>query len=417
MIETNKIILTNGLTVVHHFDDTSPFVVVNTLYKIGAKDENPEKTGFAHLFEHLMFEGSKNSDTYDEPLQEAGGENNAFTNNDYTNYYCQVPANNLDVALFLEADRMCNLKINQRALNEQKRVVIEEFKEHYINQPYGNVWHILREMLYEKHPYRWPTIGKTTEHVANATLDDVKSFYSAYYQPSNAILVVSGNISKEFAFERANHFFGEIKNINTTEKNIFIEPKQLAARTKTVFEDISLDAIYIAFHAPDRLDPYFFISDVVSDILSGSQSSRLYQKLVKELKLFVSIDAYISASNEIGLFCIEGKLAPGVEPKAAEAAIWVELEKIKTDVAAHELEKIKNKTLSFINFSDTSLMGKTVNIAFYELLGDADMINKEEENYTAITLEQVSNFSKNTFTKAKSNTLFYLKKSNDTEQK
>jgi predicted Zn-dependent peptidase len=414
MIETSKKILKNGLTGVHHFDETSPFVVVNTLYKIGAKDEDPERTGFAHLFEHLMFEGSKNSDTYDEPLQEAGGENNAFTNNDYTNYYCQVPKNNLDVALFLEADRMCNLKINQRALNEQKKVVIEEFKEHYINQPYGNVWHILREMIYEKHPYMWPTIGKTTDHVANATLEDVKSFYTKYYQPSNAILVVGGNLDKEFVFERVEHFFGEINFSVSAPKNLISEPIQSIPKEKTVFADVSLDAIYIAFKAPDRFDPNFFVSDLVSDILSGSQSSRLYQKLVKEKKLFVSIDAYISASNEVGLFCVEGKIAPGIDPKIAESAIWEELELLKNEaVSFNELQKIKNKTLSHLNFSDTSLMSKVINIAYFELLGDANLINKEEENYLAVSAEAILAFSNHTFQKDKSNTLHYLKKEND----
>lgn len=414
MIETSKKILQNGLTVVHHFDETSPFVVVNTLYKIGAKDEDPERTGFAHLFEHLMFEGSKNSDTYDEPLQEAGGENNAFTNNDFTNYYCQVPTNNLDVALFLEADRMCNLKINQRALNEQKKVVIEEFKEHYINQPYGNVWHILREMIYEKHPYRWPTIGKTTDHVANATLDDVKSFYSKYYQPSNAILVIGGNLPKEFVFERVEHFFGEIKTNDIGPKNKIIEPTQSTPKAKTVFEEVSLNAIFIAFKGPDRFDPTFFVSDLVSDLLSGSQSSRLYQKLVKEQKLFVSIDAYISASNEIGLFCVEGKIAPDVDIKIAEEAIWQALELLKNEaISLNELQKIKNKTLSHLNFSDTSLMSKVINIAYFELLGDANLINKEEENYLNVSAEDILLFANQTFQKEKSNTLYYLKKEND----
>ncbi|MBX7224657.1 MAG: insulinase family protein [Chitinophagales bacterium] len=413
MIQVSKKILKNGLTVVHHLDENTPFVVVNVLYKVGAKDEDPERTGFAHLFEHLMFEGSKHAKSYDQPLQEAGGENNAFTNNDYTNYYSQVPANNIDISLFLEADRMAFLNINQRSLNVQKKVVVEEFKENYINQPYGDVWHLLREMVYEKHPYKWPTIGLRTEHISEAVLEEVRNFFSMHYQPQNAILVIGGNIEEAVAFEKAEQYFGWIEPQTVTEKKEVIEPEQTVAKTKTVYADVPLNGLYIAFKSTDRYDDDFYVSDLISDILSGGQSSRLYQRLVKEQKLFVSIDAYISASNEIGMFVVEGKINEDVPVSVAEAAVWQEIELLKTELTEKEIRKTKNKILSYLNFSDTSIMGRTINIAYYEMLGDANGINQEESKYESVTLEKIQRFCNKYLTHSKSNTLYYLRKQHD----
>lgn len=413
MIQVSKKILKNGLTVIHHLDESTPFVVVNVLYKVGAKDEDPERTGFAHLFEHLMFEGSKHANSYDQPLQEAGGENNAFTNNDYTNYYSQVPANNIDISLFLEADRMAFLNINQRSLNVQKKVVVEEFKENYINQPYGDVWHLLREMVYEKHPYKWPTIGLRTEHISEAVLEEVRNFFSMHYQPQNAILVIGGNIEEAVAFEKSEQYFGWIEPQTVIEKKEVIEPEQTVAKTKTVYADVPLNGLYIAFKSTDRYDDDFYVSDLISDILSGGQSSRLYQRLVKEQKLFVSIDAYISASNEIGMFVVEGKINEDVPVSVAEAAVWQELELLKTELTEKEIRKTKNKILSYLNFSDTSIMGRTINIAYYCMLGDANGINQEESKYESVTLEKIQRFCNKYLTHSKSNTLYYLRKQHD----
>jgi zinc protease len=410
MIDYSKEVLENGLTLIHHYDETTPFVVVNTLYKVGAKDEDESRTGFAHLFEHLMFSGSKHFKDFDKPLQEAAGENNAFTNNDYTNYYDVVPVINIETALCLEADRMHQLNINKKSLEVQRKVVVEEFKENYINQPYGNVWHLLREMVYEKHPYKWPTIGKELKHVEEASLEDVKAFYETYYQPNNAILVIAGNIKKEKAIEFTANYFGELTGNHLTKKT-FTEPEQTAAKVKTVHENVPLNSVYIAFKMCDRLHPDYFTADVTSDILSNGGSSRLHEKLVKELKAFVEIDAYITASDDVGLFVFEGKVSDGFDVQKATDLIWQEIENIKQEkVNEHELVKCKNKMLTSMHFSEASLLNRAISLAYYESLGNANMINEEDKNYDKVTIEKVQHFAQKTFTKEKSNTLFYLKK-------
>ena len=410
MIDYSKEVLGNGLTLIHHYDETTPFVVVNTLYKVGAKDEDESRTGFAHLFEHLMFSGSKHFKDFDKPLQEAAGENNAFTNNDYTNYYDVVPVINIETALCLEADRMHQLNINKKSLEVQRKVVVEEFKENYINQPYGNVWHLLREMVYEKHPYKWPTIGKELKHVEEASLEDVKAFYETYYQPNNAILVIAGNINKEKAIEFTDNYFGELTGNHLTKKT-FNEPEQTAAKVKTVYENVPLNAVYIAFKMCDRLHPDYFTADVTSDILSNGSSSRLHEKLVKELKAFVEIDAYITASDDIGLFIFEGKVSDGFDVQKATDLIWLEIEKIRHEkVNEHELVKCKNKMLTSMHFSEASLLNRAISLAYYESLGNANMINEEDKNYDKVTIEKVQHFAQKIFTKERSNTLFYLKK-------
>jgi zinc protease len=411
MIDYSRDVLENGLTFIHHYDQTTPFVVVNTLYKVGAKHEDAHRTGFAHLFEHLMFSGSKHFTNFDKPLQEAGGENNAFTNNDYTNYYDTVPAINIEIPLCLEADRMANLNINKKSLDVQRKVVCEEFKENYINQPYGNVWHLLREMVYEKHPYRWPTIGKELKHVEDATLEDVQEFYSNYYQPSNAILVIAGNVEKETAKVLAQKYFGALEGKPVEQKN-FDEPEQQAAKSKTVYEDVPLNAVYIAFKMCDRLHPDYYVADVTSDILSNGTSSRLHQKLVKEEKAFVEIDAYITSSDDIGMFVLEGKISADFDIQKATDLIWKELEKMKMEkVSDSELQKCKNKMLTYMNFSEASLLNRAISLATYEVLGNANLINEEEKFYDAVSAERILEFAQKTFTEEKSNTLFYLKKS------
>lgn len=410
MIDFYKEVLANGLTFIHHYDNTTPFVVVNTLYKVGAKHEEEHRTGFAHLFEHLMFSGSKHFKDFDKPLQEAGGENNAFTNNDFTNYYDTVPAINIETPLSLEADRMTALNINKKSLDVQRKVVCEEFKENYINQPYGNVWHILREMVYTQHPYRWPTIGKELKHVEDATLEDVKNFYATYYQPNNAILTIAGNIEQEKAKELVLQYFGKLES-HAVESKIFFEPEQTEAKEKTVQEDVPLNAIYITFKMCSRIHPDYFVADVCSDILSNGPSSRLHQRLVKEAKAFVEIDAYITASDDIGMFVIEGKVAEQMNIQAATDLIWKEINTLQQEmVQERELQKCKNKMLTSLNFSEASLLNRAIGLASYELLGNANLINEEEKNYDAVTAERIQAYAQQTFTKEKSNTLFYLKK-------
>lgn len=410
MIEYSKVILENGLTVLHHYDATTPFVVVNTLYKVGAKDEQETKTGFAHLFEHLMFSGSKHFKDFDKPLQEAGGENNAFTNNDYTNYYDIVPAINIEIPLALEADRMQHLNINKKSLEVQRKVVCEEFKENYINQPYGNTWHLLRALVYQNHPYKWPTIGKELKHIEDARLEDVQAFYNNYYQPKNAILVVAGNMEKDATIQLVNSYFNSIKTTDINRPTLS-EPEQTQATEKTVYDDVPLNAIYIAFKMCDRLHPDYYVADLTSDILSNGTSSRLHQRLVKEAKAFVEIDAYITASNDIGMFVFEGKISDQFSIQEATDLIWKEITLLQQElVQEKELEKCKNKVLTYQHFSESSLLNRAISLAYYELIGDANLINTEDKKYEAIQAQDIQRFAQNTLHKNRSNTLYYLKK-------
>ena len=378
MIQFERFTLPNGLKLIVHEDKSTPMVVVNVLYDVGARDEEPMKTGFAHLFEHLMFGGSLHIPVYDEPLQVAGGENNAFTTNDLTNYYLQLPAENIETAFWLESDRMISLAFNKKSLEVQRKVVSEEFKEHYINKPYGDAWHKMRELAYTRHPYRWMTIGAELSHIENASLEDVKAFFTKHYSPSNAILVVAGNINIEKAKELAEKWFGSIPAGEKYTRELPVEPKQTSPRTREVHANVPLDAIYKCWHIYTRTDRRYYITDLISEILSGGGSSRLYQSLVKEKKLFSNIECYHLGSTDAGLLTIEGKLVKGVNMKEAEAGISEELKKLQDDgVSAKELEKVKNKTESMMAFEDMSVMNRATSLAMYELLGDADLINKE----------------------------------------
>ena len=381
----------------------------SVLYDVGARDEDPEKTGFAHLFEHLMFGGSINIPVYDEPLQDAGGENNAFTSNDITNYYCQLPAENLETAFWLESDRMLSLAFSPQSLDVQRKVVCEEFKEHYINKPYGDVWHKLRSLTYQKHPYRWMTIGKELKHIEEATLEDVKSFFNKHYTPSNAILVVAGHVDFEAVKSLTEKWFGPIPAGNKYNRSLPAEPPQSEPRLMETKADVPLDALYKAWHIFPRTDRRYYIADLITDILGGGASSRLFQVLVKEKKLFSNIECYHLGSVDAGLLVIEGKLVKGVAMKDAEQAIDMELTKLcKEDISEKELEKVKNKTESAMAFEDMSLVNRAASLALYELLGDADLINTELSRYRSVTAEDIREQSVAIFKKNNSNTLHYF---------
>lgn len=408
MIEFDKFTLKNGLRVIVHRDETTPMAAVNILYNIGAKDENPERTGFAHLFEHLMFGGSVNIPNYDEPLQLVGGDNNAWTNNDITNYYLTVPKANLETAFWLESDRMLSLAFSEKSLEVQRSVVIEEFKQRYFNQPYGDVWLHLRPLAYQEHPYQWPTIGKSIDHIEKATLEEVKDFFFHHYAPNNAIMVVAGNVETNQVKELAEKWFEPIERREIAERNLPVEPVQTEFRSKKIESNVPFDAIYMAFHMGKRMDEDFYIVDLVSDVLSNGQSSRIFQSLVKEKNLFSSIDAYLTGDFEPGLFLITGKLIEGVEMEAAEAAIWEELNKIASEkVDAYELQKVKNKVESTLVFSEISYLNKAMNLATHELLGDANDINKEVEKYQKVTTDDILNKSAELFRKENCSTLYY----------
>ncbi len=408
MVRFKKFVLDNGLRVIVHEDHSTPMAVLDIMYDVGARDENPEKTGFAHLFEHLMFGGSINIPEYDEPLQMAGGENNAYTTNDLTNYYIQLPAENLETAFWLESDRMLSLAFSEKSLEVQRKVVCEEFKERYINQPYGDAWHKLRELAYRQHPYRWMTIGKELSHIENARLEDVKEFFFTHYRPNNAVMVVAGNVNDEKVKELAEKWFGPIPAGEKYIRNLPREPIQTESRKIELKADVPLDALYQCWHIPDRLDKRYYAVDLISDLLSGGGSSRLYQSLVKEKKLFSQIDCYQTGSTDEGLMVVEGKLVKGVKPEDAERAIEEELNKMRTEkISGKELQKVKNKTESMITFEDMSVMSRANSLAYYEILGDAHMMNEELEKYAAVTAEEILLESRAVFRKENCSTLYY----------
>ena len=409
MIRFEKFTLDNGLRVLVHEDKSTPMAVINVLYDVGARDEDPEKTGFAHLFEHLMFGGSKNIPVYDEPLQVAGGENNAYTTNDLTNYYCQLPAENIETAFWLESDRMLKLAFSKKSLKVQRKVVCEEFKEHYINKPYGDVWHKLRTLVYTTHPYKWMTIGASLKHVEDATLQDVKDFFKKHYNPANAILTVAGNINIAQVKELAEKWFAPIPAGEKYDRNLPAEPKQTAPRMLEVKADVPLDALYKCWHIYPRTDERYYTADLISDILSGGGSSRLYQALVKEQQLFSNIDCYHMGSTDAGIMVIEGKLVKGVDIKKAEVAVNKEIKKLqKKGITKTELEKVKNKTESSLAFEDMSLMNRASSIAMYELLGDADLMNKELDKYHAVTAENIREQAEIIFNENNCSTMYYM---------
>jgi len=411
MIQFERFQLANGLRVIVHPDHTTPNAVLNVMYDVGARDEDPERTGFAHLFEHLMFGGSVNIPEYDEPLQRAGGENNAYTTNDLTNYYIQLPAVNLETAFWLESDRMLSLAFSEKSLDVQRKVVCEEFKEHYINKPYGDVWHQLRALAFTTHPYRWMTIGKDLKHIEEATLADVRAFFKKHYCPANAVLVVAGPVQTEAVRVLAEKWFGDISSGEKYHRRLPQEPVQTAARRLVVEADVPLDALYMCWPMPARMEPGYQAVDMLTDILGSGASSRLHQSLVKEKKLFSNVECYHFGSTDRGLLTIEGKLVKGVTLEAAEMAVQHEVDQLLTDgVTEVELQKAKNKTESMIAFEDMSLMNRATSLAHYELLGDAAMMNTEFSRYAAVTTEELMEQARKIFRAEQLNVMHYRSK-------
>ena len=412
MIQFEKFQLDNGLKVLVHQDSSTPMAVVNVLYNVGAKDEDPAKTGFAHLFEHLMFGGSVNIPVYDEPLQRAGGENNAYTTNDLTNYYCQIPAENIETAFWLESDRMLSLAFSKKSLEVQRKVVCEEFKEHYINKPYGDAWHKMRSLAYTQHPYRWMTIGASLAHVEDATIEDVKDFFFQFYRPNNAILVVTGNVQTEQVKQLAQKWFGPIEAGKPYVRNLPKEPVQEKSRSMDVRADVPLDMLMMTWHMGGRFDEGYHATDLITEVLGGGTSARLYEQLIKVKQIFSSIDCYHFGTVDPGLLVIEGKLVKGISMAVAEKAVLEEVEKIKNEILdAKELQKVINKTESVICFEDMSIMNRAHSLAYYELLGDADLMNKELGMYQKVTPSMIQHTAQEIFQESNRNTLYYYSKS------
>jgi predicted Zn-dependent peptidase len=356
-----------------------------------------------------MFAGSKNVPDFDDPLQRAGGENNAYTTNDYTTFYEILPAENLETALWLESDRMLALNISKKALEVQRKVVVEEFKETCLNEPYGDAWHHLSELMYREHPYRWPVIGLVPEHVEKAELDDVRSFFKNWYTPNNAVLCVAGNIRAEETFQLAEKWFGAIPPGPAAHRQLTPEPPQAVAARREVKSKVPVPAVFLAFRTPARLHQDFYPVDLLSDVLAQGHSARLYRRLLKERKLFSQIDAYITGNVDPGLLVIEGRPAEGVSPDDALAAIWEELGLLKKEpIEQGELEKIQHRFESTVVFSETSVMNKAQNLAFYELLDRAELMNEEVEIYLAVTPAELHRAANDLFQKRNSGTLIYV---------
>lgn len=411
MIKYKEAHLKNGLTILVNRDRASKLAAVNILYMVGARNETSDKTGFAHLFEHLMFRGTHNVPDFDMPVQMACGENNAFTNNDYTNFYITLPKENLSTALWLESDRMRNLNLSYEACETEKMVVIDEFKQRYLNQPYGDESMLLRELCYKVHPYRWSTIGIAPEHIARATLDDVHSFYNLHYRPSRAILSISADIDEDEMIRLATEYFGDIEDMGGDIAPVPAEPEQLEPRRLEVERDVPATDITIAFHMGDRLSREFFLGDLCSDLLAGGESSRLVNHLVKERGLFSAVNAYITGSLDAGLFIVKGRLLPDTTEHEAEKALWEELELMKFgEVSEYELEKVKNKFEANMLMGEINVMNKAMNLGFYAMTGRLELINEEADIYRSLTREELAEFAHKIFTKNNSSTLIYRAK-------
>ncbi|VXD18625.1 pitrilysin family protein [Marinoscillum sp. 108] len=410
MVAYKEHTLPNGLQLIVHEDHSSPVVCLNILYKVGSRNELPHKTGFAHLFEHLMFGGSKNVKNFDEPLQAVGGDNNAFTNTDITNYYITIPSANVETAFWLESDRMLSLSFDPEVLEVQRKVVIEEFKQRYLNQPYGDVWLKLRPLAYQKHPYQWPTIGKEISHIEEATMEDVKSFFNAHYHPGNAVLVVAGDISEEKALELTQKWFGEIPGKPMSNGRIEAEPPQTAPRFMEVADNVPADAIYKTYHMPRRLGKAYHAADLLSDILGRGKSAILFNELVKKKPLFSSLSAHVTGSYDPGLLVITGRLLPGVALKDADLAIQEHLEPVKQHIDSELLQKVKNQAEATTVFAEVDLLNRAMGLAFAAFLGDANLINEELDQIKSLEAEDLLESARTILRADNCTTMYYQKR-------
>ena len=412
MIDYKEYTLPNGLTILANYDECSMMAAVNLLYKVGSRDEEPSRTGFAHLFEHLMFRGTKNIPDFDLPVEEVCGENNAFTSADYTNYYITTPKENFETALWLEADRMMGLDITPEKLAIEKSVVIEEVNQRFLNRPYGEQWHRLREMVYTAHPYRWPVIGLTPDHIRSASLEDVRAFYERYYNPSNAILSISAGLPAEQIFEAAERYFGALPACGTTtRKERITEPAITSPRREVIESNVPADQITIAFLMDERGSRGYYLCDLLTDLLAGGESARIYQHLVRERQIFSAANAYITGEMEQGMLILTGQLNPWVSIEEAEDALYDELERlVREPVGDYELRKVQNKFEANITFGELNVMNKAMNLGYYRMLGDMSLLNGEVEIYRSITAEEIASYIRQRLCRNQSSTLIYRRK-------
>jgi zinc protease len=407
MVSFKEFTLENGLTVIVHEDPTVQIAVINILYDVGSRDERPDKTGFAHLFEHLMFGGSANIPNYDEPLQRVGGDNNAFTSTDITNYYLTLPASNIETGFWLESDRMLGLSFDPKVLEVQRKVVIEEFKQRYLNQPYGDIWLKLRPLAYNIHPYQWATIGKEISHIENATQQDVREFFFRYYVPNNAILVVAGNVTVDQVKNLSEKWFGPIP-AGSRGRNILVEPRQEKKRFLEVTAKVPANAFYKAYHMPGRFDDDYYALDLMSDILSHGQSSRLYQKLVKEKEVFTSVSSFVMGTIDPGLLVISGRVKDGIRLEDADQEVKEVLDQLtESGSTLEELNKVKNQAESTLEFGEVEVLNRAMNLAFARLSGNADMVNEEIGKIAAITTDDIQRVARNVIREENSSVMYY----------
>jgi zinc protease len=408
MIKFNQFTLDNGLRVIVHEDPTVQIAVMNILYDVGSRDEREDKTGFAHLFEHLMFGGSINIASYDEPLQMVGGENNAFTNTDITNYYLTVPSSNIETGFWLESDRMLSLSFDPKVLEVQRKVVIEEFKQRYLNQPYGDIWLKLRPLAYNVHPYKWATIGKEISHIENATMEDVKDFFFTHYIPNNAVLVVAGGVKTEEVKRLSEKWFGPIPAGKKNNRSLLVEPKQKQKRILDTEANVPADALYKSYHMPGRFHDDYYTIDLLSDVLSRGQSSRLYQQLVKEKEIFASISSFTMGTIDPGLVVVSGRVRDGIKLEDAEAEIdRVIQQTVMKEVDALELEKVKNQAYATLEFGEVEVMNRAMNLAFCALSGDPNIVNEEGAKIKAVTAKDIQRVAKDIFKEENSSVMYY----------
>jgi zinc protease len=411
MIAFKEFELENGLRIIVHEDPTVQIAVMNLLYDVGSRDEHPDKTGFAHLFEHLMFGGSMNIPSYDEPLQRVGGENNAFTNTDITNYYLTLPASNIETGFWLESDRMMSLSFDPKVLEVQRKVVIEEFKQRYLNQPYGDVWLKLRPLAYQVHPYQWATIGKEISHIENATMEDVREFFFRYYVPDNAILVVAGNVTVKQIQGLAQKWFGPISP-GKKPRSLPLEPAQKEKRFLEVKANVPADAFYKALHMPGRFHKDYYAVDLLSDLLGRGQSSRLYQRLVKEKEIFTSISSFVMGTVDPGLLVISGRVQNGVSLANAEEEVEIILQEVRKEVASEELAKVKNQAESILEFGEIEVINRAMNLAFAKLSGDANLVNEEAKKIDQVRTDDITRVANQILRDDNSSVMFYQAQKN-----
>jgi len=411
MIHFEKFVLPNGLRVIVHTDKYTSLAAISIIYDVGSRDENPDKTGFAHLFEHLMFGGSINIPKYDEPLERAGGINNAYTTTDLTNYYLSLPVQNLEIGFWLESDRMFQLAFSEKSLETQRNVVTEEFRQTHLNQPYGDAWMLLRPLAYKVHPYRWPTIGKEISHIQNAVMKDVKAFYNTFYNPANAVMAVAGNVKVDEVQSLAEKWFSSIKNNGENKRNLPDEPKQTEPRFLEIERDVPANVLYKAWKMHKRTHPDYHSVDLLSDILGNGKSSRLYRRLVMEKGIFTDIDCFITGNFDPGLFVITGRPSKGIKIKEAEKTLMDEIDIIQNEVPDDiELQKVKNKLEARLTLSKVNVLNKAINLAFGEILGDAELINSEIDKYNAVSTDKIRDVARRIIQPEQCSTLYYLAK-------